>query len=71
MQYGTKLIICNEGICVSVVLLGPSECKTGPFHYCQLETAVTGGSRDFTDPNTTSTSHDKRTESKERECVCM
>lgn len=36
MQYGTKLIICNKGIRVSVVLLGPSECKTGAFHYCQL-----------------------------------
>lgn len=35
MQYGTKLIIRNKGIRVSVVLLGRSECKAGAFHYRQ------------------------------------
>lgn len=50
MQYGTKLIICNKGICVSAVLLGPSERKAG----LPITAAVSGRSGGFADPNTAS-----------------
>lgn len=52
MQYGTKLIICNKGISVSVVLLGPRECKTVLFIIVSYKWQSREESGDFIDPNT-------------------